>query len=1433
MTEILSEKILQTEIQNLPVMAKDSYYLSRLKQQLEQQRKQTNDENNEDYITRLDRYQKQLAHSQDMVQSRIASIPAIHLNDDLPVSQQADRLIKAIQDHQVIIVAGETGSGKTTQLPKIAMLAGRGVTGQIGHTQPRRLAARSVANRIAEELGETLGQTVSFKVRFTEQGSPNSIVKLMTDGILLAEMAHDKFLSRYDTIIIDEAHERSLNIDFIMGYLKRLLPKRPDLKVIITSATLDTARFSQYFSTVNRKTKQSTPAPVFVVEGRSYPVEVRYRPITAQIVTGSEDDSFDEVEDNLPRAITAAVEECYQDAASKGHADQADILIFAATEAEIHDLADILNTYAPRHTQILPLFARQTFAEQQQIFHPTGGRRIIIATNVAETALTVPNIRYVIDLGFARMSRYDYRSRVQRLPIEAISQAAANQRKGRCGRIAAGVCIRLYSEEDFNSRPEFTEPEILRTNLASVILQMANLGLGDVENFDFIQPPDNRLVNDGRKLLEELGAIATKPKNSLSNLDELNKKSKSNNHQLDKPHSNQLTANKLTRVGQMMAKMPIDPRLARMLIAGEQYGCLKEMLVIVSGLSVQDPRERPSDKQAQADQKHALFRQPDSDFLFYLSLWKAIYGSLFDSANMTATNEDAPEAVLAPSPYASEKLTNSQRKSFAKKHFLSSPRLREWQQTHSQLSQMVDGLKLQINQEPASYLHIHRALLTGLLSFIAQKVNDVDSSGKVIKAKRGEYVTARQYKAKIFPASTLFKQNPLWVMAFEVVETSQVFMRTLAKIEPEWILAMAGDLLKYHYFEPHWSAKTGHVKAYAQISLFGLIVVHKQLMNYERVNLTESREIFLRDALVLGNLNVRHSPMDGGDGKKGADFKKRLPPFLQHNLDKVADVSLIEDKLRRRDLLVDEEQLYEFYAKRVPEHIASRKVFEDWRKEIEKTDPQFLFFSDKDVLNEQAPATQAFPETWQLGNLKLPLSYIFDPTSEDDGVTIKVPLVALPQLDAIEVLWGITGWRYELVLQLLKTLPKEIRRQIVPIPDTAKQIFNTLEKKHHSGLLKQLCDALTQRGVRGQNNQFVEPKDFNPSEVERYLQPQIALVDDKNRLIEKGRDIEALKLRHQVTTSQAVASGKGVHSEFPEHFNFVQNRHSAGVMIKQFSALVNDNKPNYLIKQAVSIQQFTDVSVAINKHRQGLLALIGNELGAKAKQLTSQIDKNLKLAFAPLGELDKLKELLIHATLDATFEKYVPEFNHANREKLTAGIHDKELLIEINQLPLTLEEFNQAKDVVLANFLSVGQIVITQLKSVYEQWQQVRQKLLMLDRDIFEESIDDIEDQLDDLSLSDFVYRMSYQDWQQYPRYLQALLVRLDRLEHNLEADLDAVYQLDKHMERLSVKGNDEKIMPYRWLVEEFRIQLFAQPMKTRVPVSDKRLEKLWEQLNS
>ncbi|MGP4965068.1 ATP-dependent RNA helicase HrpA [Psychrobacter celer] len=1374
----------QVDTSDLPVLAKDSYYLGRLERELaraavtKNKAASSNAHKNDspkaaDILNKKRaQYEKIKTRSQQAVQARIDSIPdnlPATLNLDLPVSQRADDIVQAIIDNQVIIVAGETGSGKTTQLPKLAMLAGRGITGQIGHTQPRRLAARSVANRIAEELGEQLGHTVSFKIRFNEQGSAKSVVKLMTDGILLAELGHDRFLSKYDTIIIDEAHERSLNIDFIMGYLKKLLPKRPDLKVIITSATLDTKRFSEYFSRYDSKLKRNVPAPIFNVEGRSYPVEVRYRPLTDEPVGSSDDDSYDDFEENLPRAVVAAVEECFSDAQNKGHADQADILIFAATEAEIRELQDVLVRHGPKHTEVLPLFARQTYEEQQRIFQPSGrGRRIVIATNVAETALTVPGIRYVIDLGFARISRYSYRSRVQRLPIEAISQAAANQRKGRCGRVAPGVCIRLYSEEDFSGRPEFTEPEILRTNLASVILQMANLRLGSVENFEFIEPPDSRLVTDGHKLLDELGAITAK--NDKANLP---KRKQTLDHL------------RLTRIGQKMARMPIDPRLARMLVAGSDFDCIREMLIVVAALAVQDPRERPANKRQQADQKHAEFRQDDSDFLFYLSLWKALFEK----------GEDG------------NKLSGNQRKQFAKKHYLSFPRVREWSQTHRQLLQMVTDLNLADDKggkkgagssdptnvedeevKAVKYANLHRALLTGLLSTIAHKTEN-----------RGEYLAARQQKAKIFPASTVFKQVPPWVMAFEMVETSQVFMRTVAKIEPEWIISAAGNLLKYHYFEPHWSKKTGRVKAYAQISLFGLIIVSKQLTNYEQVNLAESREIFIRDGLVTGNLG-------------------RQAPFLQHNMDKIAHVERIEDKLRRRDLLVDEEALYQFYDKKIPEHVASRKAFEDWRAEMEKSDPKYLFFTDDDVLNSQAPTTGDFPEVWKLGDLKLPLRYVFDPSSDDDGVTICVPLVALPQLDAIELLWGVPGWRYELVLQLLKSLPKDIRRQIVPIPDMADSLFDELQPEGGQGLLKQLCQALHRRGIMS-----VSEASFNPASIDRYLQPQICVVDDKNRIIEKGRDLQTLQIRHAQETRQAVNEQQGAHTDFPEHFAFSKNHHSAGVVMKQFAALVADEAG-----EAVSIHQYTDVNAALQAHRIGVLTLIKGKLGAKRKQLTSQIDKIFKLAFAPLGDMEALKTIVIDATLDATLEEHYVLFDHS--EDLPESADD--VAVELSEeLPFTTEEYAKTLEAVVSNFLLTGQSVIKTLKNVYTRWQRIRQSLLMLDREIFGESIDDIEDQLEDLHLSDFVYRMDYSQWQQYPRYLEALEIRIERLEHNLEADLDGVYALDVHMERLANRASDAAISEYRWMVEEYRIQLFAQPMKTRMAVSPKRLSKMWDKV--
>ncbi|AOA59945.1 ATP-dependent RNA helicase HrpA [Acinetobacter larvae] len=1244
--------------------------------------------------------------SNQQVRQRLAALPQIRLNQDLPVSQYADRLIAAIQQHQVIIVAGETGSGKTTQLPQIAMLAGRGLTGMIGHTQPRRLAARSVSERIAQEVGQKLGAAISYKVRFNEQSSTHSIVRLMTDGILLAELAHDRYLQKYDTIIVDEAHERSLNIDFIMGYLKQLLAKRPDLKVIITSATLDVERFSRYFN----------QAPIFEVEGRSYPVEVRYRPVSEMNIVGSDDDDFDDFEENLPRAVVQAVEECYQDAQAKGHAEYADILIFASTEQEIRELQEALQKYGPRHTQILPLYARLALAEQQKIFNPSGGgRRIIIATNVAETALTVPNIRYVIDSGFARISRYNYRSRVQRLPIEAVSQAAANQRKGRCGRIAAGVCIRLYSEDDFLGRPEFTEPEIKRTNLASVILQMQNLGLGEVENFDFIDPPDYRLVNDGKKLLLELGAYQEKPKG-------------------------------LTKIGRMMAKMPIDPRLARMLIGGSHFGALNEVLVIVAALAVQDPRERPADKQAQADQKHALFKQPDSDFLFYLKLW--------DSLNDPKQN-----------------FTENKRRQFARQHYLSWLRLREWRKTYEQLLDMTQALKLSFNEKTTDYENLHRALLTGLLSFIANKTDE-----------KNVYMAVRQQKARIFPASTLHKANAAWVMAFEMVETSQVYLRTLAKIEPEWILLAAPDLLKHHYFEPHWSKKNGVVNAYDQISLFGLIIEAKRLCNYEKIDQSVAHEIFLRDALTTGHLGIQ-------------------PGFLQHNLQKLAEVERVEDKLRRRDLLVDEQTIYEFYAAKVPVEIASRRSFEDWRATIEAEQPRHLYVDDAALWQNDRPATtKQFPDYILNGALRLAVSYRFDPSHDQDGATVKIPLVALPQVDDNIWSWGIPGWRQALIEALLKTLSKEKRRALVPIPETAAKLMAQLtEKDLQQHILNYLSFQLRAEQIKAE--------DFDLSRVDNYLIPFIQIIDEKGRIIAKGRDLTELMARCRTETHRPIQKMQGEFKTFPEDFIFEAAQKVSGVVVKQYQALVPVTAFQALdIKSTagVVIQHFNDAEQALVQQRLGVIHLLYLQLGDLNRQLKKQISKPLALAYSPLGDKSKLEQMLIYASLS----------------------------LSLKSLPQDAKHFEEVLQQVKRDFLSCGQQALAIMTNIFTQWQQIRQQLASLDSTVFAKSIDDIEDQLDLMHLADYVYRCSNDVWVEYPRYLKAVLARLERLPHNLNRDIAAMKEVDPWMDRLFDHQDDERLKALYFMVEEFRISLFAQPMKTKIPISVTRLQKAWEQLN-
>ena len=1293
------------------VMARDRHRLNRLKKGKDANATQ---------------HQELFEKSNLKVRERIERIPNIKLNQDLPVTQYADKLIDAINQHQVIIVAGETGSGKTTQLPQIAMLAGRGLTGLIGHTQPRRLAARSVSQRIAEEVGEKLGESISFKVRFNEQGSQDSIVRLMTDGILLAELAHDRFLTKYDTIIIDEAHERSLNIDFIMGYLKQLLPRRKDLKVIITSATLDVNRFSNYFN----------GAPIFEVEGRSFPVELRYRPISEMTIGGSDDDEFDDFEENLPRAVVSAVEECFQDAQEKGHPEHADILIFASTEQEIRELQETLQKFGPRHTEVLPLYARLALGEQQKIFNPSGGgRRIIIATNVAETALTVPNIRYVIDSGFARISRYNYRSRVQRLPIEAISQAAANQRKGRCGRIAPGVCIRLYSEEDFMSRPEFTEPEIKRTNLASVILQMQSLGFGELEDFDFIEPPDHRLVNDGRKLLIELGAMVEK-KNSSKVVEETNNSSKSTFNKGG-------TQGGLTKIGQQMAKMPIDPRLARMILGGAHFGVLNEILVIVAALAVQDPRERPADKQMQADQKHALFREADSDFLFYLKLWETL-----------VENRD---------------MTENKRRTFARNHFLSWLRLREWKKTHEQLVDLAQGLKLSFNDKKASYENLHRALLTGLLSFIANKTDE-----------RNVFMAVRQQKARVFPASTLHKTNTPWVMAFEMVETSQVYLRTLAKIEPEWILLAARDLLKHHYFEPHWSKKAGVVNAYDQISLFGLIIEPKRPINYEKVDQEAAHEIFLRDALTTGHLGI-------------------TPPFLKHNLVKLEEVERVEDKLRRRDLVVDEETIYQFYASKVPAEVASRRSFEDWRATVEPQHPRHLFVDDDALWMNDRPTTQQFPDYLRNGELRLAATYRFDPSHDEDGATVKIPVQALPQVDENIWSWGIPGWRLELIEALLKALPKDKRRNLVPIPDTAKKLMARIDAMH----LNQHIFAFLAYQLRGDQ---ISEKDFSFERLDEYLLPLIKVIDEKGRVLQQGRDLSELKARCRTETHSPVKQLKGEFTTFPENFVFEASQKVTGVVVKQYQALVPSKDFASLEQKdesGVVIQTFNDQAEAIKQHREGIIRLVYMQLGDLTRQLKKQISKPLALAYSPLGDKAKLEQMLVYATLQ----------------------------MSIQSLPVNAEEFQSLVLEVKKNFLTHGQTALSMMSDIYIQWQDIRRKLLVLDDSIFGKNIDDVEDQLDLMMLSNFVYGKSPDVWQEFPRYLKALVQRLDRLPNNLTRDNAAIVDVDPWMEKLFKYKNDVRLKEVYFMVEELRISLFAQPMKTKMPISPTRIQKVWDKL--
>ncbi|MFD6106420.1 ATP-dependent RNA helicase HrpA, partial [Nocardia salmonicida] len=1041
----------------------------------------------------------EVATAETRVANRRAALPQITYPEQLPVSARRDDIAAAIAAHQVVIVAGETGSGKTTQIPKICLELGRGIRGTIGHTQPRRLAARTVAERIAEELRTELGDVVGYTVRFTDQASDRTLVKLMTDGILLAEIQRDRMLRRYDTIIIDEAHERSLNIDFLLGYLKQLLPQRPDLKVIITSATIDPELFARHFADA-----QGTPAPIVEVSGRSYPVELRYRPLSLELPGTDEDEDTRVVDRDPTDAIADGVVELFAEG-------DGDVLVFLSGEREIRDTADALRDLKLPRTEIVPLYARLSAAEQHKVFAPHTGRRVVLATNVAETSLTVPGIRYVIDPGTARISRYSMRTKVQRLPIEEVSQASARQRSGRCGRVADGICIRLYSEDDFEARPAFTEPEILRTNLAAVILQMTALGLGDIESFPFVEAPDRRAIRDGIALLEELGALAHGSAKAVDG------ESDSGGH---------LT---LTPIGREMAQLPVDPRMARMLVEAQRNGCLDEVLIIVAALSIQDVRERPVEHQQAADTQHARFVVEGSDFLAYLRLWD----------------------------YLTEQrksLSSNQFRRMCRDEFLHYLRIREWQDLHGQLRTIARGMgwndagvgrertntgsdattdragtkadgsrraggrsrrrgggaprgqqqatpvKAVVGSADSSdddampwpSTQIHQSLLAGMLSHIG-----------VREAESREFLGARNAKFMIFPGSSLAKKAPRWVMAAELVETSRLWGRIAAKVEPEWAERLAGDLVKRTYSEPHWSSKRGSARAYERATLYGVPLVTGRPVDFGRIDPELSRELFLRHALVQGEWQTRHG-------------------FFARNRALIDDVADLEHRARRRDILVDDEVLFEFYDKRVPADIVSVRHFDSWWRKTEREDPALLDFSTDTVVNAGIATLDPtdFPDAWRQGELSFPLTYQFEPGRDDDGVTARIPVEQLAHVRAVGFDWLVPGMREELAAAFIKTLPKTLRRAVVPAPDFASAALRALTPRAEP-LRTGLSRELSRLG-----SVTITTDDLSPTALPDHLRMTFAAVDQSGKVLAKNKSLPQLKaqLADQVSASVARAT---------------------------------------------------------------------------------------------------------------------------------------------------------------------------------------------------------------------------------------------------------------------------------------------------------------------
>jgi ATP-dependent RNA helicase HrpA len=1251
---------------------------------------------------------------------RRSAIPKrIHYPEDLPVSERADEIGKLLAHHQVLIVAGDTGSGKTTQLPKVCLEAGYGIRGLIGHTQPRRLAALSVANRIAEELGSEPGAGVGSQIRFKDNTSEQSFLKLMTDGILLAEIQQDKYLSKYEVLIIDEAHERSLNIDFLLGYLKQLLQRRRDLKLIVTSATIDVEKFSHHF----------TNAPIVSVSGRTYPVETRYAPLAI--------DSSEPLDDDIQiSGIIQAVESITEEDRRKG-APSGDILVFLSSEREIRATATKLRKQKYRDVEILPLYGRLRYSEQVKIFKPGRGRKIVLATNVAETSITVPGINYVIDTGLARISRYSLQSKVQRLPIEAISQASANQRKGRCGRMANGVCIRLYAQSDFESRPEFTDPEIMRTNLASVILRMKHLRLGDVDKFPFLDAPESRAINEGIKLLVELDALS---------------------------HSRQLTDS-----GRKMAVLPVDPRYARMLITASTQNCLRELLVIVSALGIQDPREISSENRQLAMQRLAEFNHPDSDFLSLYNLWE----------DYEKKRQD---------------MTQGQLHKHCKYFFISYMRMREWREVHHQLLLACQKLGLRINKEPGGYSAIHRSLISGSLNQIAKRLDGRNYRGN------------RNKTFSLFSSSVLASKGAKWIVSGEQIETSTTFATQAAKIQPEWVEEMALHLVKREYFEPHWSKKRQQVMAYEKVQLYGLVIIEKALLSYSKIDPKVARQLFIQEALV------------------GGEISKDIRVY-EKNRELLASLAKQEEKMRRPDLLVADRDVIAFYEQRLPENICSTRDLTEWLRKEGRSATEALTMTVEALIQSDPSmdAMQSFPDAAAVLQNELRLDYVFEPGSDVDGATLEVPVEMVSQLQQADLDWAVPGNLAEKCTALIKGLPKSLRKNFIPVNAFVTQACQQMSSNDGDIIASLLAQIRNLKGIE------IERQDFEKIVLPAHLNTKIRVLGAEGREIAFAASISELRVQlmqkgllESAENSSAAgdSSHNGANDSSYNHplevtgasdwnFDDLPEQIEIGDALRliRFPALVDEG-------ESVGVRLFSDRHLSRQQHRRGLVKLF---------QLRSIQQRNqLKKKFVRLADKLVLKTPfpLNQLALDATWISYTAAFD----------LEDA--------LPRSKAEFEQRLNAGKSKILSLAEKIESLFIQVIDEYYEIGRRVRSLKQGALAYVADDIEGQLNCLLHEGFLAETGLEWFAQYPRYLKAISMRLDKAPHMGDKDQPNTQLLSQYQARYSAlkarqtEHADEDLLILRWMLEEFRVSLFAQTLGTHLPVSEKRLEKQFEKLH-